>query len=147
MSIVDEIYNIADKVAGETVTRQGNTIVAAIDALNDALSGSDQPAARSVTEALSLLAQTIKSNNTTYALVSNTEVSINGNEPSKYTAATPAPCAPGDVLTWSNAGYDRCVYYSTTDMDETIKSVSVTSPYTIEAVVGAAALMLSRSMG
>lgn len=83
----------------------------------------------------------------TYALVSNTEVSINGDEPRKYTVSDPGTVAPGDVLTWSNADYNIYRYSPNTDFDASVKSSPASSPYTVEAVEGAAALMLHRSMG
>ena len=83
----------------------------------------------------------------TYALVSNVEVSINGDEPRKYTVSDPGAVRPGDELTWSNANYDICKYYPTTNFDGSIKSAPASSPYTVEAVAGAVALMLARSMG
>lgn len=141
MSIVDEIYNIADKVAGETVTRQGNTIVAAIDALNDALAGSDQPAAKSVTEALSLLAQTIDGKAVSYALISDeNDVSINGAPAQTYKIDNPGTVSTGDVITWADGLLDHAAYYAALDSDEPIKDDPVSSPYTVEAVTGAVLL-------
>ena len=54
-SIAQEIYKAADKCAGSTVTRRGDDVASAIDALVDALAGSDKPEAGSVAEAIKAL--------------------------------------------------------------------------------------------
>lgn len=74
-------------------------------------------------------------------------VGINGGEPREYTVSDPGTVRPGDVLTWSNAGYDTCRYYPTTDFDAAMTSAPASSPYTVVAVEGAAALMLQLSIG
>lgn len=54
-TIAQAIYEIADSVKGSKVARKGNNIAAAIDALNDACAGSNQPRATSIYSALELL--------------------------------------------------------------------------------------------
>ena len=55
MSIASEIYAAADKCAGSTVTRKGDDVAAALDALVDAIAGSDKPAKGDIAAAIKVL--------------------------------------------------------------------------------------------
>lgn len=80
-----------------------------------------------------------------YALVTGLATSINGTPAQEYTQEAPGTVHPGDVLTWDGAGGmgDLIGYYGAMDFTaEPIKNLKSPSPYTVEAVAGAAVVFI-----
>lgn len=79
-----------------------------------------------------------------YALVTGRPTSINGAEAQTYTQEAPGTVHPGDVLSWVSGGTaDDIFYYPAMDFAaEPVKSITVPSPYTVEAVAGATVLFI-----
>lgn len=80
-----------------------------------------------------------------YSLVTGSVTSINGGAAQEYTQEAPGTIHPGDVLTWENASDkgEPIVYYSAMDFTaEPVKESQSPSPYTVEAVAGAAVVFI-----
>jgi hypothetical protein len=78
-----------------------------------------------------------------YALVTATATSINGAAAQEYTPEAPGTVHPGDVLSFDSANTYRGLYLTgMTDEAEAVRDVSVSSPYTVEAVAGAVRLLI-----
>lgn len=76
-----------------------------------------------------------------YSLISDeNDVSINGAPAQTYRVNNPGTVKPGDVITWADGLLDHAAYYAVFNSDESIKDGTASSPYTVEAVAGAAVL-------
>ena len=82
-TIADSFYALADEVAGSPVTRTDHTIMSAIDALNDALAGSDQPAKQSIADAIAVLTGNVAAPKT----LTTKNITANGTYPASSDSA------------------------------------------------------------
>lgn len=69
-------------------------------------------------------------------------MSINGAAAQTYPPNSPATVHAGDMLTWANAAFAVSIDYLPNIDADAVKTVTSTSPYTVEAVDGATMISL-----
>lgn len=79
-----------------------------------------------------------------YSLVTGLATSINGAAAQECTPEAPGTVHPGDVLTWDGTTTgDEISYLPAMDFAaEPVKFITAPSPYTVEAVAGAAVVFI-----